>query len=282
MALKISHSSLRLPIRSGTKNIKSSNFPSKCSTNRLILPVRIRGKSWFSKCLLFGQYKRNSIRARLEACPKLEVARVLNFGSTCYKFARPYAMLQVIVSSISFIARILVENKQLFKWSLLLKAIPCLTAMILGHAYSNGLNQIFDADIDRVNKPYLPISAGDLSIKQAWFLVIFYALAGQLILRLMNADLIITCLYCSALLLTTMYSAPPFRFKESSVTTIIMIPLVLLFSSISFASEITGGGDKTAKDDLSILILGDESMNKVLFCFTYPFNNMRSPYWTSA
>ena len=34
-----------------------------------------------------------------------------------------------------------------------------------------GLNQITDVEIDRINKPYLPIAAGDLTMTQAWWIV---------------------------------------------------------------------------------------------------------------
>ncbi|EXB75187.1 Homogentisate phytyltransferase 2 [Morus notabilis] len=95
----------------------------------------------------------------------------------------------------SLFARVLVENPQLFKWSLLFKAIPGLIAVLLCQAYNNCINQIYDVDIDRINKQYLPIASGDLSMKQAWFLVIFEALIGILILRLMNADRITTSTY---------------------------------------------------------------------------------------
>ncbi|XP_024027490.1 uncharacterized protein LOC112093398, partial [Morus notabilis] len=160
------------------------------------------------------------------------VAKVLHFGSTCYKFVRPYAMIQVIVSSVSFFARVLAENPQLFKCSLLLKAFPGLIAMILAHVYSNGINQIFDADIDRVNKPYLPIPAGEFSLKQAWLLMIFSVLAGQLILWVMKADPITSSLYWLGYILSTMYSAPPFRFKESSVATTILIPSQTIINNV--------------------------------------------------
>ncbi|GMN34650.1 hypothetical protein TIFTF001_042101 [Ficus carica] len=154
------------------------------------------------------------------------LTKVLRFGSACYKFVRPYAMLHTLISTICLFARVLVENPQLFTWSLLLKAFLGLIAVLLLNAYYCGHNGIYDADIDRVNKPDLPISSGDLSLKQAWFLVIFAVLSGLLILRLMNADLITTSLYCFCLLLATSYSAPPFRFKQSSVATSIVNPLM--------------------------------------------------------
>ncbi|XP_024021557.1 probable homogentisate phytyltransferase 2, chloroplastic [Morus notabilis] len=128
-------------------------------------------------------------------------------------------MYGTTVFAVSLFARVLVENPQLFKWSLLFKAFPGLIVMILGNSLYSGINQIYDADIDRVNKPYLPIPAGNLSLKQAWFLMTFYLLASLLILWLMNADLITTSIYCLTLLLDFFYSAPPIRFKKSPIAT---------------------------------------------------------------
>ncbi|EXB29336.1 Homogentisate phytyltransferase 2 [Morus notabilis] len=185
-----------------------------------------------------------------QACSQVEssgsdpvFAKVLRFGSTCYKFARPYAMRQAIISTICLFARVFVENKQLFKWSLLFKAFPGLIAIILAHAYYNGINQIFDVDIDRINKPYLPIPSGELSLKQAWFLMIFSVLTGLSIFQLMKADRITTSLYCFGLLLATLYSAPPFRFKGSSIATAIVIPLISITNCIGilYATRVSLG-----------------------------------------
>nr|BBC82717.1 hypothetical protein [Ficus carica] len=223
-----SHNNRMICIKPITKNINncSSNFPSKlCSTNRLIQPL----------AGLYGESKQDRPRNIIRACGRDEhddsasstgLTKVLRFGSACYKFVRPYAMLHTLISTICLFARVLVENPQLFTWSLLLKAFLGLIAVLLLNAYYCGHNGIYDADIDRVNKPDLPISSGDLSLKQAWFLVIFAVLSGLLILRLMNADLITTSLYCFWILLATSYSAPPFRFKQSSVATSIVIPLM--------------------------------------------------------
>lgn len=241
-----SHENRLIPIISSTtkNNIQlSSNFPSKCSaTNKLNLPG-IYGESLSSKPLLVGQHKRNSVRAaQVDSAdsdhPVLAKApvnsagldsvlhNVSRFAVGCYKFARPYALHQAILSNICLYARVLVENPQFFKWHVLLKAFPGYIAIILAYAYYNGINQIFDIDIDRVNKPYLPIPAGDISLKEAWFLMIFDVVVGLLILRWMNADLITTSLYCLGLVLATFYSTPPFRFKASSLATIIVIPLI--------------------------------------------------------
>lgn len=81
--------------------------------------------------------------------------------------------------------------------------------------------------ICRVNKPYLPIAAGDLSVKSAWFLVIFFAVTGLLIVGL-NFGPFITSLYSLGLFLGTIYSVPPFRMKRFPVAAFLIIATVLL------------------------------------------------------
>ncbi|KAJ6361984.1 hypothetical protein OIU78_002400 [Salix suchowensis] len=76
-----------------------------------------------------------------------------------------------------------------------------------------------------VNKPYLPIAAGDLSVQSAWLLVIFFAVAGVLIVGL-NFGPFITSLYCLGLFLGTIYSVPPLRFKRFPVVAFLIIATV--------------------------------------------------------
>ncbi|XP_024022813.1 homogentisate solanesyltransferase, chloroplastic [Morus notabilis] len=234
-----SHNSRLITIKPITKNIKPFGSLSRNCGDKVIRPVGIHGESRFSRFLIYGQHKRNSIQAcaqnesdgsdpiRLKVQDEADsiLARVSRFGFACFKFVRPFAMFPLLITASSLFARVLVENPQLFKWSLLFKAIPGLIAVLLCQAYNNCINQIYDVDIDRINKQYLPIASGDLSMKQAWFLVIFEALIGILILRLMNADRITTSTYYLSLLLATSYSVPPFRFKKFSVATSILIPL---------------------------------------------------------
>lgn len=78
----------------------------------------------------------------------------------------------------------------------------------------------------RVNKPYLPIAAGDLSVQSAWLLVILFAVTGILIVGL-NFGPFITFLYCFGLFLGTIYSVPPFRMKRFPVAAFLIIATVL-------------------------------------------------------
>lgn len=80
-----------------------------------------------------------------------------------------------------------------------------------------------------MNKPYLPIAAGDLSVQSAWFLVLAFAIVGVIIVGL-NFGPFITSLYCFGLFLGTIYSVPPLRMKRFPVVAFLIIATVLFQS----------------------------------------------------
>jgi homogentisate phytyltransferase/homogentisate geranylgeranyltransferase len=91
--------------------------------------------------------------------------------------------------------------------------------------YITGLNQLFDVEIDRINKPTLPLASGELSIR-AGAAIVAVALAAALCLSWAHWT------YCSfalrvtlvgSALLGTAYSVPPFRLKRFPVLAAICI-----------------------------------------------------------
>ncbi|XP_059463197.1 homogentisate solanesyltransferase, chloroplastic-like [Corylus avellana] len=151
--------------------------------------------------------------------------KISDFKDACWRFLRPHTIRGTALGSSALVARALIENTHLIKWSLLLKAFSGLFALICGNGYIVGINQIYDIGIDKVNKPYLPIAAGDLSVQSAWLLVIFFAVTGLLIVGL-NFGPFITSLYCLGLFLGTIYSVPPFRMKRFPVAAFLIIATV--------------------------------------------------------
>ncbi|KAJ4732672.1 Digeranylgeranylglyceryl phosphate synthase, partial [Rhynchospora pubera] len=129
------------------------------------------------------------------------------------------------LGSLALVARALLENQQLIRWHLVFKAFCGVIALICGNGYIVGINQIYDIGIDKVNKPYLPIAAGDLSVQLAWLLVLFFAGAGLSIVA-WNFGSFITSLYCLGLFLGTIYSVPPFRLKRYPVAAFLIIATV--------------------------------------------------------
>ena len=93
--------------------------------------------------------------------------------------------------------------------------IGALMAMVL-NAGNNALNQIYDLDIDRINKPHRPLTSGRLSIGEAWiFTVVMYAAAVWLA-WLVAPDGRRECFWIVviATIFTFIYSCPPLRTKQ--------------------------------------------------------------------
>ena len=63
-------------------------------------------------------------------------------------------------------------------WSVVLTVVLGSLCASFMNAASNAINQIYDLEIDRLNKPNRPLVTGALSMREAWgFTWIFYALA---------------------------------------------------------------------------------------------------------
>jgi len=106
-------------------------------------------------------------------------------------------------------------------WSPTLLIAPFIGATMaaLLNAGNNALNQIYDLEIDRVNKPKRPLPSGRLTIAEVWwFTNITYALA--LVLAWLVAPkgrhecfwLVAVAVVC-----TYLYSVPPFRTKRLGI-----------------------------------------------------------------
>ncbi|XP_031478605.1 homogentisate solanesyltransferase, chloroplastic [Nymphaea colorata] len=168
----------------------------------------------------------------VRACSKVGAAgsnslpnKFSQFSDACWRFLRPHTIRGTALGSVALVTRALLENQHLINWSLLLKAISGLIALICGNGYIVGINQIYDIGIDKVNKPYLPIAAGDLSVQSAWILVLCFGIAGLAIVS-SNFGTFITALYTLGLLLGTIYSVPPFRLKKFPVAAFLIIATV--------------------------------------------------------
>ncbi len=106
-------------------------------------------------------------------------------------------------------------------WSpdLILYPLIGLTMAAVLNAASNALNQIYDLEIDRVNKPKRPLASARLSMREAWgFTYIAYVIA------LVLAWLVAPggrheCFWIvlAATVITILYSVPPFRTKRLGI-----------------------------------------------------------------
>jgi 4-hydroxybenzoate polyprenyltransferase len=106
-------------------------------------------------------------------------------------------------------------------WAAALQTAPLIGSAMaaLLNAGNNALNQIYDLDIDRVNKPKRPLPSGRLTIAQVWwFTNITYGLALVLAWLVAPAGRH-ECfwLVAIAVVCTYLYSVPPFRTKRLGI-----------------------------------------------------------------
>jgi 4-hydroxybenzoate polyprenyltransferase len=130
--------------------------------------------------------------------------------------------------------------------------IGSLMAAVL-NAGNNALNQIYDLDIDRVNKPKRPLPTGRLTIRQAWlFTAITYAAALALAWLVIpsgsntGAGSSHACfwLVAVAVVCTLLYSMPPLRTKRLGIwaNVTIAIPRGVLLKVAGWSSVKTIAG----------------------------------------
>eukprot|EP00897_Mesotaenium_endlicherianum_P002866 jgi/Mesen1/2607/ME000166S01730 len=143
--------------------------------------------------------------------PSME--RVMAFQQAFWKFLRPHTIRGTLLGTTAVVARALLENSHAIDWALLPRALLGLLALLAGNGYIVGINQIYDCDLDKVNKPFLPIAAGELTPKAAWILCTALFVGGVGIVAT-NFGQLITSLYTLGLTLGTIYSVPPLRLKR--------------------------------------------------------------------
>jgi 4-hydroxybenzoate polyprenyltransferase len=133
-------------------------------------------------------------------------------------------------------------------WTTSLLAAPIIGSVMAAvlNGGNNALNQIYDLDIDRVNKPKRPLPSGRLTIGQAWtFTVITYALALVLAWRVApHGRHECFWLVAVACVCTFIYSMPPLRTKRLGIwaNVTIAIPRGVLLKVAGWSSVKTIAG----------------------------------------
>jgi homogentisate solanesyltransferase len=148
-----------------------------------------------------------------------------SLAGAVWKFVRPHTIRGTILGTTAIVTKCLLNNPELFNVSLIPRAALGLVALLCGNGYIVGINQIYDVDIDKVNKPFLPVAAGELTVPLAWAACATFAFVGASIV-LTNFGPLISKLYCFGLFLGTIYSIPPFRLKQNPVAAFAIIATV--------------------------------------------------------
>lgn len=147
------------------------------------------------------------------------------FLDSAWKFTRPHTIRGTLLGTTALVTKALLENSALIDWALLPRALMGLLALLCGNGYIVGINQIYDVDIDSVNKPFLPIASGALTTEAGWLLCSAFAVVGMGLTTVFY-DRLIATLYAFGLFLGTVYSVPPLRLKRFAIPAFLIIATV--------------------------------------------------------
>ncbi len=132
--------------------------------------------------------------------------------SQLWKFSRPHTIIGTSLSVLALWTIAIATAHPNISSVGVIQLFGTWIACLLGNVYIVGLNQLYDVEIDRVNKPDLPLASGGLSITQGNWIV---GITG--ILSIAIAAYLGTCLLGTvglSLAIGTAYSLPPIRFKQ--------------------------------------------------------------------
>ncbi|KAF5787644.1 putative homogentisate phytyltransferase [Helianthus annuus] len=85
---------------------------------------------------------------------------------------------KINVLSIISISLLAVQNLSDFTPSFFLGVMQAIVGGCLANLYVVGINQLSDVEIDKVNKPYLPLASGELPVRTGILLTSLYAFLG--------------------------------------------------------------------------------------------------------
>lgn len=131
-----------------------------------------------------------------------------NWFYSFWKFSRPHT---IIGTSLSVLGLFLIAVASDGSYSLL-PLLGAWVACLCGNVYIVGLNQLEDVAIDKINKPHLPVAAGEFSLTTGRLIVGVTGVLA-LVVALLQGPFLLGMVAIS-LAIGTAYSLPPIRLKR--------------------------------------------------------------------
>ena len=136
----------------------------------------------------------------------------MNWIYSLWKFSRPHTIIGTSLSVFAIFTIAIATTNNTITQTNLEQLLAVWVACLGGNVYIVGLNQIWDIEIDRINKPHLPLAAGEFSVAQGRWIVGIAAILAIVIAGLSGVWLLATVVV--SLTLGTAYSLPPIRLKR--------------------------------------------------------------------
>ncbi len=140
--------------------------------------------------------------------------------NTLWSFSRPHTVVGSVISIVTLYVMVCAGQKS--------EHVPLLMiALLIGitcNVFIVGINQVADVELDRINKPYLPLPSGALSIAQAK-VIVYAALAASLTLALLISPYLFGII-ALATGIGWAYSMPPLHLKRYHLSAALCITTV--------------------------------------------------------
>lgn len=164
-----------------------------------------------------------------------------------WKFSRPHTIIGTSLSVLAIYLVTLGYGHESIDWSFshLGKLLVAWLACLGGNVYIVGLNQLYDVEIDRINKPELPLASGKFSTATGQWIV---GLAGLLAIAfaILGGQWLMFTVF-SSLLIGTAYSLPPIRLKRfpllAAFCILVVRGLVVNLGLFAYFSSLFGNKD---------------------------------------
>lgn len=143
---------------------------------------------------------------------------MLRHLKTLWDFSRPHTIIGSILSITALFLLACSINGQIQGITIylltLLSALGC-------NVFIVGLNQLLDIEIDKINKPFLPLAEGRLSVPAARRILLISLIICLCVAGFVSQHLLLIML--AILVIGIIYSVPPFRLKNHHIPASIAI-----------------------------------------------------------
>ncbi|MCG6135427.1 MAG: homogentisate phytyltransferase [Nostoc sp. LLA-1] len=143
-----------------------------------------------------------------QTSPKLQGSWLYAF----WKFSRPHTIIGTSLSVLGLYLIALAISSTGFAIEQLLSVFGAWIACLCGNVYIVGLNQLEDVEIDKINKPHLPLASGEFTRAEGQLIVMVTGISA-LVIAWFTGPFILGMVALS-LAIGTAYSLPPIRLKQ--------------------------------------------------------------------
>ncbi len=136
----------------------------------------------------------------------------MSFLKCLWQFSRPHTIIGTSLSVLSLYLLTIAFTDKTVEVSNLIILLETAITCLLGNLYIVGLNQLTDVEIDKINKPNLPLASGKLTMKKGKIIVALSGILSLILAFLFGVWLLATVMI--SLIIGTAYSLPPIRLKR--------------------------------------------------------------------